>query len=44
MEQVPLDRLVKLLNILSWNIKDGGNVIPIPQVRLEKKEIVQQIF
>jgi len=31
MEQVPVDRLVKLLGILSWNIKDGSNVIPIPQ-------------
>ena len=31
MDQVPLDRLVKQLSILSWNIKDGGNVVPIPQ-------------
>ena len=28
---MPLDRLVKLLSILSWNIKDGGNIVPIPQ-------------
>ena len=27
MDQVPLDRLVKLRGILSWNIKDGGNVV-----------------
>ena len=29
MEQIPTDRLVKLLSILSWNIKDGSKVIPI---------------
>jgi len=29
MEQVPVDRLVKLLSILSWNIKDGSSVVPI---------------
>jgi len=29
MEQIPVDRLVKLLSILSWNIKDGSTVCPI---------------
>jgi len=29
MEQIPVDRLVKLLSILSWNIKDGSTVVPI---------------
>eukprot|EP00092_Neocalanus_flemingeri_P012891 GFUD01013887.1.p1 GENE.GFUD01013887.1~~GFUD01013887.1.p1 ORF type:complete len:2166 (+),score=648.36 GFUD01013887.1:182-6679(+) len=29
MSQIPVDRLVKLLSILSWNIKDGSSVIPI---------------
>eukprot|EP00090_Calanus_glacialis_P019633 TRINITY_DN3012_c0_g1_i1.p1 TRINITY_DN3012_c0_g1~~TRINITY_DN3012_c0_g1_i1.p1 ORF type:complete len:2150 (+),score=766.00 TRINITY_DN3012_c0_g1_i1:196-6645(+) len=29
MEQIPVDRLVKLLSILSWNIKDGSSVVPI---------------
>ena len=27
MEQVPLDRQVKLWGILSWNTKDGGNMV-----------------
>jgi len=29
MEQIPVERLVKLLSILSWNIKDGSSVVPI---------------
>ena len=29
MEQMPTDRLVKLLSILSWNIRDGSKVVPI---------------
>ena len=29
MQQIPTDRLVKLLSILSWNIKDGSSVVPI---------------
>ena len=29
MEQIPTDRLVKILSILSWNIKDGSSVVPI---------------
>ena len=29
MNQFPTDRLVKLLSILSWNIKDGSSVVPI---------------
>merc|ERR1719270_3346425 len=29
MQQIPTDRLVKLLSILSWNIKDGSKVVPI---------------
>merc|ERR1712098_986532 len=27
--QIPTDRLVKILSILSWNIKDGSSVVPI---------------
>merc|ERR1719300_844518 len=37
-EQVPVDRLVKLLSILSWNIKDGSSVIPIPNGEEEDDE------
>ena len=29
MEQIPTDRLVKILSILSWNIRDGSKVVPI---------------
>merc|ERR1719342_6945 len=29
MAQIPTDRLVKILSILSWNIKDGSSVVPI---------------
>merc|ERR1712098_1001277 len=36
--QVPVDRLVKLLSILSWNIKDGSSVIPIPNGEEEDDE------
>ena len=31
MNQVPVERLVKLLSILGWNIKDGSSVVPIAQ-------------
>ena len=30
MDSVPTDRLVKLLNLLQWNIRDGSKVAPIP--------------
>ncbi len=29
MDSVPTDRLVKLLNLLQWNIRDGSKVAPI---------------
>jgi len=38
MEQVPVDRLVKLLSILSWNIKDGSSVVPIANGEEEDDE------
>jgi len=31
MDQVPTERLVKLLNILSFNVKDGSKVIPLAE-------------
>lgn len=29
LQQVPADRLVKLLTVLQWNIRDGTKVTPI---------------
>ena len=29
MDQIPTERLVKILSILSWNIRDGSKVVPI---------------
>merc|ERR1712106_624092 len=38
MQQIPVDRLVKLLSILSWNIKDGSSVVPIANGEEEDDE------
>ena len=38
MESIPNDRLVKLLNILELNIRDGSKVVPLPQAGEEDDE------
>ena len=38
MESVPNDKLVKLLNILELNIRDGSKVVPLPSVGEDDEE------
>ena len=44
MQQIPTDRLVKLLSILSWNIKDGSSVVPIAMGEDDDEEDDDKLF
>lgn len=44
MEQIPTDRLVKLLSILSWNIKDGSSVVPLATGDDDEEENDDKLF
>ncbi|XP_078316661.1 nipped-B-like protein isoform X3 [Crassostrea virginica] len=44
MNQVPADRLVKLLTILQWNIRDGTKVTPIANQGQDEDEEEQKLW
>lgn len=44
MNQVPADRLVKLLTVLQWNIRDGTKVTPIANQGQDEDEEEQRLW
>ncbi|XP_056020035.1 nipped-B-like protein isoform X3 [Ostrea edulis] len=44
MNQVPADRLVKLLTILQWNIRDGTKVTPVANQGQDEDEEEQRLW